>query len=207
MSTFSGLRSSLLFYFLENQILHRFLSIRVIFAIRADVASMTLLPKSSHWKDHSHSLHVIRNLKAQVYVTFRVPFNLASVQLSKHTNPRMRVDCRVRHSAVQMFGLVSLLPFSCTCTCAVVQKIACTQTGYSLLWPLLLLHCTVDLQHVLYAWSRADVLEQRRSCNGTNTTTSNLNSHITISIGISISRYHLNNRLSYRQRNSVSVHL
>ncbi len=109
--------------------------------------------------------------------------------------------------AVQMFGLVSLLPFSCTCTCAVVQKIACTQTGYSLLWPLLLLHCAVDLQHVLYAWSRADVLEQRRSCNGTNTTTSNLNSHITISIGISISRYHLNNRLSYRQRNSVSVHL
>ncbi len=83
------------------------------------------------------------------------------------------------------------------------KKLPARRRGYSLLWPLLLLHCAVDLQHVLYAWSRADVLEQRRSCNGTNTTTSNLNSHITISIGISISRYHLNNRLSYRQRNSV----
>ncbi len=73
---FSGLRSSLLFYFLENQILHpichRFLNICIIFAVCADAASInqTLLPKSSHWKLFSHSLPVIRNLKAQVYFTF-----------------------------------------------------------------------------------------------------------------------------------------
>ncbi len=58
----------------------------------------------------------------------------------------------------------------------------------SILWSLLLLHCVLAFQHVLYAWSRADILEQRRPFTGTNATTSNFNSHITIGIGIG--RYH-----------------
>ncbi len=37
----------------------------------------------------------------------------ASVQLSKHTHPRMSADCWVRLMPVQLFGLESLLPFSC----------------------------------------------------------------------------------------------
>ncbi len=104
MFTFSGLRTSLLFYFrLKNKsfVLSCFLTIRIIFAARADATSINqaLLPKSSHWKRLTQSLDVIRKL-------------------------------------------------------------------------------TPD---ALYAWSRADVLEQRRHT-GTNATASNLNSHKTISI-------------------------
>ncbi len=77
MFTLSGLRSSLLFKFLENQILrpirHSFLRIRAIFAARA--ASLTrLCSQRARIESSSLTLHVIRNLKAQVYFTFRFLF-------------------------------------------------------------------------------------------------------------------------------------
>ncbi len=134
MFTLSGLRSSLLFKFLENQILrpirHSFLRIRVIFAAHADAASLTrLCSQRAHIESSSLTLFTWSEILRLRYTSLSVP-SLAQPRPYSFQSILIHEWARIAEfdtCTVQLFGLESLLPFSCTC--AVVQKIACTWTG------------------------------------------------------------------------------
>ncbi len=134
----------------------------------------------------------------------------------------MNTDCQIQHmrntTVWTRVSVAFFLHMRCsTNNCLHADGVRCwsppdyenyvMQTGAdvdcrSILWPLLLLHCVLAFQHVLYAWSRPFT--------GTNATTSNFNSHITTGIGIG--RYHseqtaIGREIQYRCISNIYIYI